>query len=248
MVKGGSGLDAITQRTLKLVRTSLIRCFKPTRHTENTLRITSDFMTYISAQVGESSIKDDLICTNIAEWLSQKDKSFSDPHFCQSSCLNYSRTIDGLDCVACENPDYYGCPSSDTCLHPSLVCDGHPQCQGGEDENLDQCLDKYIKNKVIQKIATLRCTSTFYENLQIFATPCDGIEECQDGKDEVGCNDNQITTIIVAVSMTTVFVMFIALRILKRNCHNLSQDNKKHNLNEAEMYAYTGSFILKVRK
>ena len=100
---------------------------------------------------GESSIKDDLICTNIAEWLSQKDKSFSDPHFCQSSCLNYSRTIDGLDCVACENPDYYGCPSSDTCLHPSLVCDGHPQCQGGEDENLDQCLDKYIKNKVIQK-------------------------------------------------------------------------------------------------
>ena len=179
-----------------------------------------------NATSGGGLVRNFPICKNITEWLSGKDKTLSDPHFCQSSCSNYSRTINGLDCVACTNPEYFNCTSSDTCLHPSLVCDGHPQCQGGEDENLDKCLDKYIKNKIIQAYSSLRCTSEFYENMQIYATPCDGHKECKGGKDEAGCKDNQITNTIVAVSMTTAFVMFIVLRIIKGVYKNsISKDN-----------------------
>ena len=61
--------------------------------------------------------------------------------------------------------------------------------------------------------------------MEIFATPCDGHVECMSGKDEAGCDDNQITNIILAVSMTTVFLMFIALRIIKEIYKKTSKGN-----------------------
>ena len=84
-----------------------------------------------------------------------RESSFLDPHNCQGSCND---TQLGLDCVACSNTSYFPCPQSDECVHPDLVCDGHPQCSGGKDESLEMCHQKYIDNKIVKQYASYRCT------------------------------------------------------------------------------------------
>ena len=103
------------------------------------------------------------MCTNITQWLSdQNDDRYFDPHNCQSSCSSPD-----LDCVACTNPDYFNCTKSNKCLHPDLVCDGHPQCEDGEDEDLDKCYTKYVKNQVIYKYSSFRCIREAFKNCHI---------------------------------------------------------------------------------
>ena len=111
-----------------------------------------------------------LICRNITQWLTEKNwnPSFSDPHNCQSSCFSAD-----IDCVACTNPEYFNCTKSGHCLNPDLECDGHPQCTEGEDEDLDRCYMEYVKNKIIYPYSSYRCTSLFYEVMEIYAKPCD---------------------------------------------------------------------------
>ena len=78
-----------------------------------------------------------------------------DPHLCQDSCSTSSP-----DCIACTNPDYFICNKSKMCVHPSLQCDGHPQCQHGEDEQ--NCYGQYIKKNIIKHYATFNCKSLLY--------------------------------------------------------------------------------------
>ena len=131
-----------------------------------------------------------------------------------SSCSDSSL---GLNCTACNNPSYYQCSSSNICLHPQLKCDGHPQCPGGEDEDLEECQESYVENQVIGREASYRCTSIFYDGsdgakVEIFATPCDGVIECAKASDETGCNDNFITNIVLGFFTVTVFLLFFGLR------------------------------------
>ena len=79
-----------------------------------------------------------------------------DPHSCQESCSS-----PGPGCQACTNPEYFRCQRSNSqvCLHPELVCDGHPQCDGGEDEHLELCLGSYLKSGIVDEYATVICTS-----------------------------------------------------------------------------------------
>ena len=57
----------------------------------------------------------------------------------------------GPNCTTCTNTAYFHCTHSNYCLHPQLLCDGHPQYEHGEDEDLDFCHVKYKENKVISK-------------------------------------------------------------------------------------------------
>ena len=79
-----------------------------------------------------------------------------DPHRCQESCSS-----PGPGCKACTNLEYFHCQrnNSQVCLHPELVCDGHPQCDGGEDEHLELCLGSYLKSGIVDEYATVICTS-----------------------------------------------------------------------------------------
>ena len=77
-----------------------------------------------------------------------------DPHKCQDSC---SRPEYG--CEACTNPSYFTCNvnSKPHCLHPKLVCDGHPQCDQAEDEEFHKCRDIKYREE-----ATVVCGSAMY--------------------------------------------------------------------------------------
>merc|ERR1719318_2213886 len=121
-------------------------------------------------------------CTN------GQDSTYDDPHNCKGSCA-----VPGPNCQACTNPDYFNCTKSGKCVHPSLVCDGHPQCEHGEDEDLHRCYDKLVETGDIKGTATLVCSSIMYPKMMTVATVCDGIEECEGGRDENWiCTNNKI--------------------------------------------------------
>lgn len=157
----------------------------------------------------------DLICINKTKWLSEQPAAKSDPHSCQLSCLT-----PGQDCLACENSSYFLCPKSGQCVHPQLVCDGHPQCKEGEDEDLKLCHDKFIELKIIEPYASKRCTSPFYNNMDIYATPCNKIEDCADGSDESECQNNTKSNIILILSAVVVLLLFLASTLY----HYLSEE------------------------
>ena len=147
----------------------------------------------------------DLICTNKTKWLSEQPAAKSDPHSCQLSC-----STPGEDCLACENQSYFLCPKSGQCVHPQLVCDGQPQCKEGEDEDLKLCHERFIDMKIIEPYASKRCTSPFYNNMDIYATPCNKIVDCADGSDESECQNNTKSNIILILSAVVVLLLFLA--------------------------------------
>ena len=87
-----------------------------------------------------------------------------DPHHCQDSCSH-----PGPKCQACTNPKYFNCTRYNTsvCLNPELRCDGHPQCDGGEDEALENCYETYLEEGLVDEYATVICTSPMYGNMKI---------------------------------------------------------------------------------
>ena len=94
------------------------------------------------------------------EHLSVNEHGPDDPHRCQDSC---STSTPG--CEACTNKDYFQCPLSGLCLHPSLQCDGHTQCPLAEDESLDVCFEKWVGAKLVSPFASLKCSSKRYPGI-----------------------------------------------------------------------------------
>ena len=88
------------------------------------------------------------ICENKEDWISkQTDPEILDPKNCQSSCLNKT-----YDCDACTDPEYdFICEIARErhCLNPVLICDGHPACDDGSDEdlNIPGCFQKLVELK-----------------------------------------------------------------------------------------------------
>ena len=129
-----------------------------------------------------------------------------DPHKCFSSCSSPEQ-----GCSTCSNEDYFQCRLSGFCLHPSLLCDGHTQCPFAEDENIDICFERWVGLKLVSSFASLKCSSSRYPGTNILSTPCDGIVECSDGKDESHCKDHSIATTLLMFSCIGVSVLYLAL-------------------------------------
>ena len=119
----------------------------------------------------------------------------------------------GPNCTACTNATYFHCPQSNQCIHPSLQCDGHPQCESGEDENLDVCKEKYQQNRVISKYATYRCKSIMYPTMETYATACNDFPECVDGEDEKLCTDDTALFIILPATLILIAVIHLTLKL-----------------------------------
>ena len=150
------------------------------------------------------------ICINSYAWLKNTtidQARLDDPHYCQESCA----TPD-LNCIACSGDKFFNCSRSNTCIHPDLECDGHPQCPDNEDEDFDRCWRKYFEKKIVKQFASFKCNSAMYPKIYTIATACNGIIECFNGLDEEICNTDYTTPILV-VAIFLVLGLFFGLKI-----------------------------------
>ena len=68
----------------------------------------------------------------------------------------------GFNCISCTHKDYFNCTKSGVCVHKDLLCDGHPACEHGEDEQVEDCRNKWVEQDVVKKSATRKCSSKMY--------------------------------------------------------------------------------------
>ena len=106
----------------------------------------------------DDRMKNQEICTDPSSWLqNQPGLEYQDPHNCWNSCSE-----PGPNCQACTNENYFQCTKSGKCIHPDLECDGHPQCDEAEDEDLDKCRELYVSRNIIKPYASFPCFSKMY--------------------------------------------------------------------------------------
>ena len=129
---------------------------------------------------------------------------------------------------------WFACERSQTCIHIDNRCDlhPHPDCLYEDDgvwvaEDEEDCIDEYKRKNLIQRTATLKCSSAIHNSetppikanvfnptteeivedatilaagitVQIMATICDGTPECFNGVDELFCGFTKTQTILIS--------------------------------------------------
>ena len=125
------------------------------------------------------------------------------------------------------NEDYFYCNQSQKCIPRQWMCDGAIQCPiAGEDEAFEFCQTQatFPQGATIQCIESLRPGF----NVEIKATPCDGIHECLDGRDEV-CGE-KLTKIVYI--MSGIFLFLIGLIWLGLYLKITKFSERENNLDE----------------
>ena len=108
------------------------------------------------------------------------------------------------------------------CIHPDLVCDGHPVCDNNEDEKIGTLcsIEKLIKLNIIKPQATKLCISKMYadKNMMTVAVACDGIEECEKGADESWlCTNSSYLVYGTLCVFLILILLLIVYKLLKGN-------------------------------
>ena len=101
---------------------------------------------------------------------------------CRDQSNNITHPLKGN---MCQNDTHFQCKNmkgEESCLPLTLMCDMHPQCIDGLDEQ--DCEDQYKKRGFIEETASYRCQSRHHNNMTgtptvwIWSTKCDLITEC----------------------------------------------------------------------
>jgi hypothetical protein len=130
-------------------------------------------------------------------------------HFFECPDLSDHRLCNFPDCG--NRTDYFPCSQEEVCIHESLVCDGHKQCEDGSDE--EHCDICPRVNSKLQKSKTFRCFHR-YTMLPICANPCDGLDDlCLDYSDE------QCQGVPTWLSMTSVVVAILSFTLITKLLH-----------------------------
>ena len=163
-------------------------------------------------------------------------KAFDDKHSCPHTweyCLESQKCIPkGWHCTEkeCDNDEeYFYCNKSQKCIPRQWLCDGAIQCPiAAEDEAFEFCQPQ----EIFPQSATIQCEESFRPkfNVEIMATPCDGVPECHDGSDEV-CGEKlkQIVPIISGGLFLIIGFIWLGLylKITKFNRRENDMDNSR---------------------
>ena len=111
---------------------------------------------------------------------------------------------------------YIPCAGGGGCLHPSLICDGQPQCPEGEDEEPLACRKEYVAAGRQKAAGTHLCraASDLPPHIWIRATLCDGEVECEDGSDEK-CGQLSRSLLYILVSILSLSLSSLGLASLR---------------------------------
>ena len=127
-------------------------------------------------------------------------------------CLDFSEVICNASySQGCNETAMYPCAEAQTCVHNSLVCDGHPHCPDESDESEEvcsQCPRTYGFPEEKLASATFSCRHR-YTGRRICAVPCDGNDDlCLDFEDE-NCDpgSNPFLFLIVASFLVLTVVL-----------------------------------------
>merc|ERR1712154_247517 len=77
-----------------------------------------------------------------------------------------------------------------------------------------------------------KCRSILYENMTINARRCNFVNECQNGVDEMGCED-KISNIVTTVFCTMALVIYLGITC-HRNCSDSSEGEEEGDTEEDE--------------
>ena len=116
-----------------------------------------------------------------------------------------------IDKKICSEDFMFKCKDNFTCIHQSLVHDGHEHCEDGSDEANVTCNDGQRK-----------CTSR-YSNVTICATYCDGVDDlCINDTDENDCNSPNNLNVAFVVCLIVVTLIFgeVIYRVGSRLCRD----------------------------
>ena len=89
--------------------------------------------------------------------------------------------------MQCRFPSQLMCDKRTKCIYVDYICDGHRQCQDGQDENIDECKSR----NTFPKEATVQCLEDNRPDkypTTIMAVRCNGKRECKNGEDMIGCD------------------------------------------------------------
>ena len=180
------------------------------------------------SDTSDSITKNKVICADPSSWkpaayLLDDLDDLDDPHFCQQSCDD-----PGPGCIACTNKDYFQCENSSLCIHPRLKCDGHPQCPDHDDEDYKMCRETYIEKRYVAPFASYRCHSKIYPEIEIIATRCNNVKECDGDEDEKDCSENPYTKHILVGAIFLSLCIFLGMK-LPQVIHFLKNNKKIEN-------------------
>ena len=221
----------------------------------------SNYNKYHKLFCTKNMLKNDVnnVCNNSNSFLNSNSKDFLhyvDPHNCRGSC---AEPADG--CVACSNSNYFSCVKNKVkvCFHPLLVCDGHPQCDDAEDEDIDMCHSRFVKKRIVSNYATLKCASRMYPQMITLATVCDGVPECHNDEDEpLSCDNTSPMWFYVSIGLITIIYSLLEIKtklqskrnkvdiVLEKNTFNESLF-KKYSENHEKYLTLINSYLLFVK-
>ena len=163
-------------------------------------------------------------CQNNEIYCPNKGKCLADVNDCEAHFYFGNET-------QCLNQNMHHCHESNQCIWKDWVCDGFIQCLQGDDEDFNLCYER----RSFAEGATFKCTEAkrFGYDVTILATKCNDIEECKDGIDEDGCqNDDSSGLISIGILFLAIAVIWITI-FLKFADDAIPQESKyDHSLSD----------------